>query len=137
MSPEEKAEQGVCVEMPRGFTEPGKVSRLKKSLHGLCQSPRNFFNFAKSKPEKTGFEQAVEVDSCLFISDEVICVLCVDDCVMFARDIKDMDDKIQGLRDNDMELTEEDDVAGFPGVHIERTKDCVKLTQKGLTKRCH
>ena len=32
-------------------------------------------------------------------------------------------------------MTEEDDVAGFLGVHIERTKDYVKLTQKGLTKR--
>ena len=46
----------------------------------------------------------------------------------------DIDDMLKRLRDLGIEMTEED-VAGFFGVHIERTKDYVKLTQKGLTKR--
>ena len=135
VSPEEQARQGVYVEMPRGFAVPGHVLKLKKSLCGLKQSPRNFFNFLKGKLEKAGFEQAHEVDPCLFLSDKVICLTYVDDCVMVAKDVRDIDAIIQRLKDLEIELTEEDDVAGFLGVHIERTSEHIKLTQKGLTKR--
>jgi hypothetical protein len=34
-SQEEKDKTGVFVWMPQGFTEPGKVLKLKKSLHGF------------------------------------------------------------------------------------------------------
>lgn len=37
MSEAEKAKAGVYVDMPRGFAEPGKVLKLKKSLYGLRQ----------------------------------------------------------------------------------------------------
>ena len=135
MSKEEQRRQGVYVEMPRGFAKPGHVLKLKKSLYGLRQSPRNFFKFLKDKLERAGFRQAYEVDPCLFISDKVICLTYVDDCVMVAKETSDIDDMLKRLRDLGIEMTEEDDVAGFLGVHIERTKDYVKLTQKGLTKR--
>ena len=42
---------------------------------------------------------------------------------------------MQALRDRNMQLEKEDDVAGFLGVHIERTNEYIKLTQKGLMKR--
>ena len=35
MTPEEQAKSGVYVEMPRGFRQPGKVLKLKRSLCGL------------------------------------------------------------------------------------------------------
>ena len=47
MSAEEKAQTGVYIEMPRGFKRPGKVLKLKKSLYGLKQSPRNVFLYLK------------------------------------------------------------------------------------------
>lgn len=43
MTPEEQDRCGVYVQMPRGFSQPGMVLKLKKSLYGLRQSPRNFF----------------------------------------------------------------------------------------------
>ena len=45
----------VYCEMPRGFSKPGYVLKLKKSLYGLKQSPINFFNFIKGKLEHAGF----------------------------------------------------------------------------------
>ena len=84
LTAEEKARQGVFVEMPRGFAKTGHVWKLKKSLYGLRQSPRNFFLFLKSKLEAIGFEQATEVDPCLFISDKVICLVYVNDTLLFA-----------------------------------------------------
>ena len=65
MSDEEQRHQGVFVHMPRGFSLPGKVFKLKKSLYGLRQSPRNFFLFLKARLEAIGFMQAIEVDPCL------------------------------------------------------------------------
>ena len=58
MSTSERARQGACVEMPRGFSKEGHVLKLKKSLHGLRQSPRNFFMCLKENLEAVGFEPA-------------------------------------------------------------------------------
>ncbi len=135
MTQQEKAKQGVFVEMPTGFRETGKVLHLKKSLYGLKQSPRNFFQFLKSNLEAIGFQAAIDVDPCLFISDKVICVTYVDDCIMFAQNQEDIDKTIEDLREHGMTLEKEEDVAGFLGVHIERAGNRIKLTQKGLTKR--
>mmetsp|Transcript_907 Transcript_907/g.1791 ORF Transcript_907/g.1791 Transcript_907/m.1791 type:complete len:157 (+) Transcript_907:643-1113(+) len=70
--------------MPRGFAKEGNVLQLKKSLYGLRQSPKNFFNFISSKLENAGFESMVKVDPCLFISDKVICLVYVDDTLFFS-----------------------------------------------------
>jgi len=125
----------VYVEMPRGFSEPGKVLKLKKSLYGLKQSPRNHFKNLSSKLFSLGFEQS-EADPCLFLTDKVIALVYVDDTLFFSRDDAEITAVIKGLRDLQMELEEESDVAGFLGVHIDRRPDdTIKLTQPGLTQR--
>jgi hypothetical protein len=121
--------------MPRGFAKPGKVLKLKKSLYGLKQSPRNFFHYLKSKLEAIGFEQALDVNPCLFISDKVICLVYVDDTLLFAHDMKDINNMLHRLtHEQGMGLEIEDDVAGFLGVHIEcnDTTGEITLTQQGL-----
>ena len=125
----------VYVEMPRGFSQPGKVLKLKKSLYGLKQSPRNHYQNIKSKLESLNFK-ACDSDPCLFVSDKVIALIYVDDTLLFARDANDIQKVIDDLEALGMELQKEDDVAGFLGVHIERRSDgTIKLTQKGLIKR--
>ncbi len=138
MSEEDKAQWGVFVEMPRGFPAPGKVLKLKKSLYGLKQSPRNFFLHLKNKLELVGFEQATEIDPCLFISDKVICLVYVDDTLLFAHKMEDIDEALDKLVNaQGMALEIEDDVAGFLGVHIARDKHSgeIELTQRGLIDR--
>jgi hypothetical protein len=54
----EKERSGVYIEIPRGFGEDGKVLKLKKSLYGLKQSPRNFVLHRKGKLDKVGFTQS-------------------------------------------------------------------------------
>jgi hypothetical protein len=129
-------DEDVYVDMPRGFSEQGKILKLKKSLYGLKQSPRNFFRFLKGKLEKIGFESAMDIDPCLFISDKVICLVYVDDTLFYSPRPEYIDEVIQKLRDEDMDLEEEEDVAGFLGIHIERKSNgTIKLTQSGLIKR--
>ena len=45
----------IYVAMSRGYGIPGKVLILKKSLYGLRQSPRNFFENLRDKLIKNVF----------------------------------------------------------------------------------
>ena len=116
LSSEEQERGGIYVDMPRGFAEPGKVLKLKRSLYGLRQSPRNFFLHLKGKLEGIGFESAQDVDPCLFISDKVIALVYVDDTLFYSPKQEYINEVIQKLRDNEMDLEEEGSVAGFLGV---------------------
>jgi hypothetical protein len=98
LTPEEQRRSGVYVEMPRGFSEPGKVLKLKKSLYGLKQAPRNFFQHLKSKLEKIGFVSS-ESDACLFIGMKVICIVYVDDTLLFSPKAQYIDEVLQKLRE--------------------------------------
>lgn len=130
-------EEEVFVAMPRGFSEPNKVLKLKRCLYGLRQAPRNFFQFLQSNLEDIGFEPQTEVDPCLFISKNCICLVYVDDTLFFSPEPKYIDEAIAKLRGKGMELEEEASVAGFLGVHIDRNAEtgAITLTQKGLIKR--
>jgi len=75
MTPMEQEQQGVFVDMSRGFTEPGMVYKLKKSLHGLKQSPQKFFNFISEQLTNIGSRAATDINLCLFTSDKVVCLL--------------------------------------------------------------
>jgi hypothetical protein len=83
MTEEQKERSGVYLELPKGFKQPEKVLRLKKSLYGLRQSPRNWFLHLKDNFAKVGFKQS-EYDACLFVSDKVICIVYVDDTLFFS-----------------------------------------------------
>ena len=123
MSPEEQHRTGVYVNMPRGFEEPGHVLKLNKSLYGLRQSPKNWFDHLKTQLENVGFEQAIDVDPCLFISDRVICLVYVDDTLYFVPDMKDIDDVLRKLNEvKQMQFEIKDEVAGFLGVRMEPSK---------------
>ena len=118
--------------MPRGFSEPGKVLKLKKSLYGLKQAPRNFFQHLKAKLEKIGFVSS-EADLCLFISEKVICIVYVDDTLLFSSHSEFIDEVLSQLREEDLDLEEEDGVAGFLGIKVDRDSKSgeIKMTQIG------
>ena len=130
----------VYVDMPLGFAIEGHVWRLKKSLYGLAQSPRNFFLHTRNQlVNKLGFQQT-DADPCLFVSDSVICLIYVDDALLFYRDSAAVDQLTSRMEAENIQFREEEDVAGFLGVHIDHQVDehgtkTIHLTQKGLTER--
>jgi hypothetical protein len=117
MTEEHKERSGVYLELPKGFKQPGKVLRLKKSIYGLRQSPRNWFLHLKDKFAKVGFKQS-EYDACLFVSDKVIYIVYVDDTLFFSPRQEYIDEMIVKLEESGLSLEAEDDVAGFLGVLI-------------------
>ena len=71
---------------------------------------------------------AYEVAPCLFISDKVICLTYIDDCIMVAMNTSNIDNMLNTSNIDGMlkplcnlgiKMTKEDDVAAFLGVHIE------------------
>jgi len=137
MTPQEQQCQGVFIEMPRGFPNPGKVLKLKKSLHGLKQAPKIWFNHLNDKLKLLGFVQCVDVDQCLFVSEKVILLCYVDDCLLYAKDPEDIQEVIRQLHAQNMQLKEEGSAEDFLAVDIKHDKEAgtITLTQTGLTDR--
>ena len=131
-------EDEIYVEMPRLFQKPGHVLKLKKSLYGLRQSPLNFFLHLKDGLEARGFRQS-ELDPCLFISAEVLCLCYVDDCLFFSKSERKIDEVIEDMKrpnPTPFLLNVEDTVAGFLGILMEPQDDgTIELKQTGLIDR--
>ena len=142
-------EEVVYVALPRGWEtlntmnipeqfKRNHVLKLKRSMYGLRQSPRNFFKHLKKNLEIAGFVQS-ENDPCLFISDNVICVCYVDDCLWWSPEQRHIDDAIERVKVN-MDLEVEDSVDGFLGISVNRKlgedgEEEIHLTQSGLIDR--
>ena len=125
----------IYVEMPRGFKQPGKVLKLKRSLYGLKQSSRNWFQHLQQGLKRQGFVPSTN-DPCLFIHPKVICLTYVDDCLFFAKSTEDIHNMINSLRADKFSIQMEDDFAGYLGVLISHNDDgSITLTQTGLINR--
>ena len=117
------------------FGDADCVWRLNKSLYGLYQSPQNYFLYTKAKLELMGFTQSI-ADPCVFMSADVLCLIYVDAALLFYKNKAAMESLKQRMRNNGMLFRDEDSVAGYLGVHIDRRKDStIHLTQKGLASR--
>ena len=129
--------EDVYIELPRDFensTEGNFVLKLKTSLYGMKQSPLVWFNHLKAGLEKRGFKASAS-DPCLFLHQDVICLVYVDDCLFFARDQMKIDEMIQDLQ-KDFALEPEKDVSAFLGIEIHNHDDGrIELRQPGLIQR--
>ena len=137
------AENDTFVEMPRMFEMPGYVFELKKNLYGLCEAPRNFFQYLKKGLNDRGLQNS-RFDHCLFFNDKVMVMCYVDDCIFLAREKEDIDELINNLRKPTRKghdpfiLSKEEDYAGFLGIDIRPSKTvegAIELLQVGLIDR--
>ena len=125
----------VYVEMPKGFSIDGHIWKLKKCIYGLKQSPRNFFLYNKEKLEKMGFHQAA-ANPCLFISSDCICLNYIDDNLYYAKNKEAMERIKLAMEREQILFQEEESVAGYLCVHIDRRDNgLILLTQQGLTNK--
>jgi hypothetical protein len=133
--------EDVFVECPRLFgpaSGKDKVLHLRKSLYGLRQAPRTFFEKLKAGLLERGWIQS-EIDPCLFLKLGMICVVYVDDTIFASLDINDLDAMIVSLGINTADqkhtfaLRNEGEVSAFLGIQIAKTGDNeFFLTQTGL-----
>ena len=113
----------VYVDLPQGWQnlnkmglpdpfKAGHVLKLHIYLDGQCNVLHNFFEHLKGKLKQCGYKQSPN-DPCLFMTNKVICVVYVDDCLFFAPNQLDIDASIDDIKKAGMDLNVEDDVTGF------------------------
>ena len=125
----------IYVEMPVGFRDSGKVLKLKKTLYGLRQSPREFWKYLSNAMVACDMQPS-RMDPCLFVGPKVLAVAYVDDILFWAKDEKDINDLAILLREQGLLLEQEDDAAGFLGVRLSYTPDGkIEMKQTGLIDR--
>eukprot|EP00957_Ditylum_brightwellii_P143687 10947129-Ditylum_brightwellii.AAC.1 len=98
----------VYMAFPHGREHYRKVLRSTKLVYGLSQALLHWFNNLSDGPVKARFKPS-NLDLCLFLSDTVICIVYVDDCLMFARDPEEKTKKIDCMIEQGFELQVEDD----------------------------
>ena len=125
----------IYVQQPRGFVgNRDYVLKLKRMLYGLRDSPREFFNHLTERLVRIGMKPSA-FDPCLFLSDNVIVLVYVDDLLVYGRTQADIDTFVDRIRQEEILLRKEDTAEGYLGVHIERDGSTTVLKQTGLTRR--
>jgi hypothetical protein len=125
----------VYMDLPPGFTKGynGKVCRLKKSLYGLKQSPRAWFDRFRHVLVKIGFAQG-HSDHTLFVKrtsgDKVVVLLVyVDDIILTGNDTTGIEDVKKRLAE-EFEIKDLGVLKYFLGMEVARSKEGMVVSQR-------
>ena len=135
--PQADLDDDVYMDLPAEHDQvPGGDNRkyclkLHKNLYGLKQAAKNFFLLLQTTLEGIGFKQS-QVDPCLFLRDDCICAVYVDDTLFFSKDKKVLDEVVNSLNAK-LALKDEGEVNDFLGIKIRKQPDGgIELTQPML-----
>ena len=115
----------VFIELPRDFKSDGGqhdvVLKLKKSLYGQAKAARLWYEKFRNGLLERGFVMS-KVDSCLFMSKNVICVVYVDDCIFWASSQSEIDNVMNYSKEDgnsyNWEHSKGESVSGFLSIDI-------------------
>ena len=108
--------------MPRGLEVKGKngiprVLKLLRTLYGLRQIPRAFLKYMNAKMILCGMVQS-NMDPCLFIGKKFMAIIYVEDILFWSVNESNIHDLAMQLREQGVDLEQEDDAAGFVGITL-------------------
>ncbi|KAE8699066.1 hypothetical protein F3Y22_tig00110597pilonHSYRG01396 [Hibiscus syriacus] len=136
-------EEQIYIWQPEGFTQPGNehlVCRLKKSLYGLKQSPRQWYKRFDSYMIKIGYKQC-EYDCCVYVKsldDDpfIFLLLYVDDMLIAAKNMVDVID-LKTLLSQEFDMKDLGAAKKILGMEICRDRDSMKLwlSQRGYVEK--
>ncbi len=92
--------------------ENGKGLKLRHSLYGMQQSPKNFFKHLKTRLGDSEFVQS-KFDTCLFVGKLGIWFMHIDDCLFFSPNEDDIQRAINKLKEQTFNLNAKDVVVKF------------------------
>ena len=134
----------VYLEFPKMFAPKSRgnvVLKLVKSLYGLRQAPRTFFEKLRDGLLERGYVQSKN-DACLFMKEGIMCVVYVDDTIFAGADAAVLEEEIRALGVSDTEqqhkfqLRNEGEVGAFLGIQITKIgKRTFSLLQTGLVAK--
>ena len=118
--PQVELRRNVYMEIPYGFHVGRKgqyVLRLKINLYGLADASLNWFNKLTSGLESERFVQS-EIDQCVFIRDDCIILVYVDDMIAISRKNEVLDKLVNNLKAKNYILTDEGLLSKYLGVDV-------------------
>ena len=126
----------IYMQQPDGYVVPGKenlVCKLKKSLYGLKQSPRCWYNAFHTFIESIGFRQSA-ADPCVYIrlgDTTTIVAVYVDDLILLSRTTPEMQEVKKRLTERFM-MKDMGKLHYCLGISICHDEDnhCILLQQK-------
>ena len=117
------------MDIPPGFEDTktnGKVCRLRKSLYGLKQSPRAWFDHFSQAMLRYGNKQS-QGDNTLFVkhspsSKVTALIVYVDDIVLTGDDLEEKG-KLKNYLAKEFEIKDLGNLKHFLGIEVARSKD--------------
>ena len=134
-------DEDIYMEQPEGFVVDGKsnmVCKLKKSLYGLKQSPRQWYKRFDHFMLESGFHRSIK-DACVYFKRLgndfwVYLLLYVDDMLIASKDQNEIN-KLKMLLKSEFEMKNLGEARKILGMEIGRDrKRLVKIDSKGIHK---
>jgi hypothetical protein len=132
--PQAKLKEDIYLRFPAGFEHKNEkwALKLKRNLYGLFQASRNGFLKLSAIYERLRFKQSKH-DPCLFLRKEMIIVLYTDDCLLYARDTKEIYSFVKTLRDDyKLTLNDPDPIDDFLGIFSHQDNGELHMSQTEL-----
>lgn len=135
-------EEDIYMNQPKGFVIPGKenlVCRLKKSLYGLKQSPRQWYKRFDSFMLSRGFKRS-DYDSCVYLKivngSAIYLLLYVDDMLIVAKEKSEIA-KLKAQLSKEFEMKDLGAAKKILGMEITRDRKSGKLylSQRGYIEK--
>ena len=131
-------DEEIYMEQPEGFTkvdDEGQqlVCKLNKGLYGLKQSARNWYKKLRGFLESIGFVRLYS-DHCIYFNADtgVIIAVWVDDLIILAKEMKEMDCVKEQLR-KQFEIKDLGELEYFLGIRVirDRVNRRIHINQSG------
>jgi len=117
---------------PPGLDTQGQVCKLRKSLYGLKQASRQWFDKLSSFLISIGFVQS-QSDNSLFIRNNSGCFLAllvyVDDVILTGNSLKDIED-VKALLNSAFKIKDLGNLKYFLGFEVARSKKGIHICQR-------
>ena len=123
-------EEDIYMDQPQGFVQGDMVCKLKKSLYGLKQSPRAWYECIHAFFVKEGLVRS-HADHSLYVVQSsthiVIVIIYVDDLIILASDMTKLME-FKAKLEKEFDMSDLGELHFFLGVQIERNRAARTLT---------
>ena len=125
----------IFLHTPQGvvFENHSSVLKLKKNLYGLKDAGRTWWQHLSEGLIEMGFTQC-QTDQCVFLKDDVIILIYVDDCCIISKNEKVITDTLNQLRKR-YTITDEGEMEEYLGIKLEHMGNKIRMSQPLLINR--